>query len=48
MNIDEEYRLGIKIARNQWVMRNTDDPHLKAHVARETQSFRCQLAGGAA
>lgn len=48
MHIDEEYRLAIKIARNQWVIRTTRDPQLKAHVARETQSFRRQLVGGAA
>lgn len=45
--LDREYALGITIARNQWIMRNTRDPLLKAAVARDTQALRRQVEGRA-
>lgn len=41
--LDQQYALGITIARNQWIIRETRDPALKAHVCRETQQLRRQV-----
>lgn len=42
-DLDREYALGIAIARNQWIMRETTDPILKAAVCRDTQALRRQI-----
>ena len=47
MNLDQEYRLGITLARNNWIIRNTRDANLKARVSQDSQQLRRQLAGAA-
>lgn len=42
--LDQQYALGIQIARNQWIIRETRDPKLKAAVCRDTQVLRRQIA----
>lgn len=43
MHEDQQYRLGIMLARNNWIIRNTRDPHLKACVSKDSQAIRKQL-----
>ena len=45
--LDQQYALGILIARNQWIIRETSDPKLKAAVCRDTQALRRQIEGRA-
>jgi hypothetical protein len=42
--LDQQYALGIAIARNQFILRETRDPKLRAAVCRDTQDLRRQIA----
>lgn len=48
MNLDHEYRIGIMLARNSFVIRETRDPLLRAAVARDSAALRRQLEGAVA
>lgn len=41
--IDREYRLGIRLARNNYIIRNSQDYRLKAVVARDSQAIRNEI-----
>jgi hypothetical protein len=45
VNLDHEYRIGIMLARNSFVMRETQDARLRARVAADSAKLRRQLQG---
>lgn len=48
MNLDHEYRIGIMLARNAFVIRETTDARLRAAVSRDSAKLRRQLQGAVA
>jgi hypothetical protein len=48
MNLDLEYRIGIMLARNGFVIRETQDARLRARVAADSAKLRRQLQGAGA
>lgn len=48
MSLDQEYRIGIVLARNSWIIRTTRDQRLKSAVARDSAALRRQLEGAVA
>ena len=45
MSLDQEYRIGIMLARNSGIIRTTTDARLRAAVSRDSAKLRRQLAG---
>lgn len=45
MSLDQEYRIGIMLARNSSIIRETRDPRLRARVAADSAKLRRQLQG---